>query len=225
MREKAWEKNCLAIGLSGGFIEPLESTGLYLSYMAAIMLQQLFPFRDEDMEAMAFRANRIMAARYHEILDFINLHYCLTKRTDSEFWREVQRPERIVPRLQAKLDYWKIKPPSGIDYVDQFFPGMPDKGIHPEGFAGDNRPLVDTGRLWGHQSYECILYGMDFMADEYRAQYGNNLLKPRIVQSVAERVKAAPSRLPPHDVWLQQAVGMKNYGPRNDWWCTGETPE
>jgi len=220
MREKAWVKNCLAIGLSGGFIEPLESTGLYLSYLAAIVLQEQFPYRDQDMETMALRANRIMATRYHEILDFINLHYCLTKRTDTEFWQEVRRPERIVPRLKAKLDYWKRKPPSGVDFVDQYFPGMPTENAFA-GDSSDSRLLVDTGGLWNHQSYECILYGMDFMADEYRAKYGNDRPKPRIAQPVLDRLRAAPSKLPTHDVWLQQVIGMQNYGPRNDQWCAG----
>lgn len=222
MREKAWVKNCVAIGLSGGFIEPLESTGLYLSYLAAIVLEQQFPHRDEDMEAMAFRHNRVMATRYYEVLDFINMHYCLTKRTDSDFWREVQRPERTVPRLQAKLDYWRLKPPSGIDFVDQFMPGMADEGMDPGHFAGDHRTLVDTGGLWNHQSYECILYGMDFMADEYRERYGSNRPKPRVAQPVIDRLQAAPAKLPPHDVWLRRVIGMEDYGARNDTWCAGE---
>jgi tryptophan halogenase len=221
MRERAWVKNCIAIGLSGGFIEPLESTGLYLSYMAAILLQEHFPYRDEDMEAMAFRANRVMATRYHEILDFINLHYCLTQRTDTEFWREVQKPERIVPRLKAKLDYWKLKPPSAVDFMDQFMPGMSSEVTGAADFPGDRRPLVDTGGLWNHQSYECILYGMDFLADEYRERYGNDRPKPRVAQAVLDRLRAAPSKLPPHDIWLQRVVGMENYGPRNEQWCAG----
>jgi tryptophan 7-halogenase len=221
MREKAWVKNCMAIGLSGGFIEPLESTGLYLSYVAAILLHEQFPYREEDMETMAFRANRVMATRYHEILDFINLHYCLTKRTDTDFWRDVQRPEHIVPRLRAKLDYWKLKPPSGVDFIDQFFPGMSNEGPGSASHGGDHRPLVDTGGLWNHQSYECILYGMDFMAEEYRQRYGSNRPKSRIAQPVVDRLQAAPSKLPPHDVWLQRIVGMENYGPRNDDWCEG----
>jgi tryptophan halogenase len=218
MREKAWFKNCLGVGLAGGFIEPLESTGLYLAYLAAIVLAEQFPYRDEDMETMAFRTNRIMATRYCEILDFINMHYCLTKRTDSEFWREVQRPEHIVPRLKAKLDYWKLKPPSGVDFLDQYFPGMPTENLFA-GDASDPRLLVDTGGLWNHQSYEAVLYGMDFMGDEYRERYGSDRPKPRVGQPVVDRLRAAPSKLPPHDVWLREVVGMKDYGPRNDAWC------
>ncbi len=221
MRESAWVRNCLAIGLSGGFIEPLESTGLYLSYLAAIVLAEQFPFHDADMEVMAYRTNRIMAIRYHEVLDFINLHYCLTRRTDSEFWREVQRPERVVPRLEAKLDFWKRKPPSGVDFIDQFLPGMADEASSIAGLSGDVRPLVDTGGLWNHHSYECILYGMDFMADEYRQQFGAGRPQAAIARPVTERLRAAPSKLPPHDVWLQQVIGMEDYGPRNDAWCRG----
>lgn len=221
MREKSWVKNCLAIGLSAGFIEPLESTGLYLSYLAAIVLQEHFPYRDEDMELMAFRTNRIMATRYHEVLDFINLHYCLTKRTDSDFWKEVQRPERIVPRLQAKLDFWKRKPPSSVDFIDQFFPGMSTDGMQAGDYSGDSRALVDTGGLWNHHSYECILYGMDFMADEYRERYGISRPKSQVAQPVIDRLRAAPAKLPPHDIWLQKVVGMEVYGPRSDDWCAG----
>ncbi|MGD8341104.1 MAG: tryptophan 7-halogenase [Gammaproteobacteria bacterium] len=221
MRRDAWVGNCLAIGLSGGFIEPLESTGLYLSYLAAIVLAEQFPWRDEDMGAMAFRTNRIMATRYQEILDFINLHYCLTRRTDSEFWREVQRPERVVPRLQAKLDYWAIRPPAGVDFIDQFLPGMSIEGPHLPSAGTDSRPLVDTGGLWNHHSYECILYGMDFMADEYRQQSAGDRPKAAVTPQVAGRLRAAPAKLTPHDVWLQQVVGMENYGPRNDAWCRG----
>jgi tryptophan halogenase len=126
-----------------------------------------------------------------------------------------------VPRLKAKLDYWKLKPPSGVDFIDQFMPGMANEGMDPGDSAGDRRPLVDTGGLWNHQSYECILYGMDFMADEYRERYGNNRPKSQLAQPVIDRLQAAPSKLPPHDLWLQRVVGMENYGPRDDRWCAG----
>ncbi|MDH5501220.1 MAG: tryptophan 7-halogenase, partial [Gammaproteobacteria bacterium] len=77
-RAKSWVRNCVAIGLSAGFIEPLESTGLYLSDLAAVMMTEHFPYGD-DMAPLAYRFNRILANRFHEILDFINMHYCLTR--------------------------------------------------------------------------------------------------------------------------------------------------
>jgi tryptophan halogenase len=62
---------------------------------------------------------------------------------------------------------------------------------------------------------------MDFMADEYRERYGDDRPKPRVAEPVVARLQAAPSKLPPHDIWLQRIMGMENYGPRNDQWCAG----
>lgn len=123
-RHQLWKANCVAIGLSGGFIEPLESTGLYLSDLGAVLLAEHWPANKASVQNLADRYNRLMANRYYEILDFINMHYCLTKRTDTAFWREVQKPERINPRLQAKLAMWKTKPPTAHDFEDQWFNGM-----------------------------------------------------------------------------------------------------
>ena len=155
----------MAIGLSGGFIEPLESTGLYLSQIGSSVLAEHFPYGD-DLAPLAFRFNRIMANRFYEILDFINMHYCTTRRRDTEFWREVARPERINDRLKAKFEYWRIKPPSISDFEDQFFPGQP--GIPPWSRERTAGYPIDTGRLWNHYSYETVLYGMDFPARRVR---------------------------------------------------------
>ncbi len=210
MREKPWYKNCIAIGLSGGFLEPLESTGLYLSELAAELLTEHFPYGD-DMEPLAFRFNRIMQNRMYEILDFINMHYCLTRRTDTEFWREVSRPERINDRLRAKLDYWRIKPPSVSDFVDPFFPGQADNQLASGDTIGDNRCPIDTGRLWNHHSYEAILYGMDFLRDECNEWFGESRPRPAIHKKVIEAVETARDKLPPHDVWLRRMVAMADY--------------
>ena len=210
MREKAWSGNCIAMGLAGGFLEPLESTGLYLNELAAELLTEHFPYGD-DMEPLAFRFNRMMENRFYEILDFINMHYCLTRRTDTEFWREVGSPKRVNHRLQAKLDYWRIKPPSASDFVDSFFPGQSDNQPAPGDTSGDNRPPIDTGRLWNHHSYEAILYGMDFLRDECREWYGENRPRPAVHKKVIEAVDTARDKLPPHDIWLQRMVGMVDY--------------
>ena len=210
-RAKAWVKNCIAIGLAGNFIEPLESTGLYLADLASVMLTEHFPYGD-DMDALAYRFNRIMANRFYEILDFINMHYCLTRRPDTEFWREVQKPARINDRLHAKLDFWRIKPPSPSDFEDQYLPGQPQNPLPDAGMPGDHRPPVDTADLFGIDSYEAILYGMDFLRDECDAWYGKKRPPTQVAHVVAERVALAPTRLPPHDVWLQRVVGMPDYG-------------
>lgn len=208
-RQKAWSKNCIAIGLSGGFIEPLESTGIYLAELAAVTLAEYFPYKDEDMVASAFRLNRIMSNRYYEILDFINLHYCLTRRTDTAFWREVQKPERINDRLKAKLAHWQTKAPSQSDFIDQSFYGFDYDRRDLNDPEIDERPPVDTGGLWSQSSYEAILFGMDFRGPEFEAALGNDRWPSRPVQFVIEAIQKAPKELPPHHVWLHHALGMK----------------
>tara|TARA_B100001059_G_C17839457_1_gene591008 strand:+ start:6661 stop:8268 length:1608 start_codon:yes stop_codon:yes gene_type:complete len=209
-RKQQWVANCVSIGLSGGFIEPLESTGLYLSQIAAELLVEHFPYTD-DMAPFAFRFNRIMANRFYEILDFVNMHYCLTKRRDSEFWREIGRPERINGRLKAKLDYWRIKPPSTSDFNDQFFPGQPTQIIESGEPDGDNRFVIDTGYLWNHHSYEAVLYGMDFLRDECERWFGSNRPPPAVNRQVLDAMEKAQKHLPPHDIWLRKVVNMGDY--------------
>jgi len=209
-RAKSWVRNCVAIGLSAGFIEPLESTGLYLSDLAAVMLAEHFPLGN-DMAAPAFRYNRIIANRFHEILDFINMHYCLTRRTDTPFWREVQRPERINERLKAKLDFWRVKPPSPADFEDQFFPDQPNTPLPSGGLPGDHRTPVDTSGVFSLSSYEAILYGMDFLRIECDQWFGTKRPASRVALGIQDKLRLAPHKLPPHDEWLKRVVGMPNY--------------
>ncbi len=209
-RKKAWVRNCVAIGLSGGFIEPLESTGLYLSDLATVMLSEHFPYHD-DLAPLAFRYNRILADRFYEILDFINMHYCLTQRQDTEFWKEVRRSERMRERLRAKLDFWRHKPPSMPDFEDASFPGEPDAPLPSGGLPGDHRAPVDTAGVFGLSSYEAILYGMDFLHDECDRWYGRDRPASQPLEPVARRIELARQHLPKHDVWLQRVCGMPDY--------------
>ncbi len=209
-REQAWVKNCISIGLAGSFIEPLESTGLYLSDLATVMMTEHFPFGD-DMEPLAFRFNRIMANRFYEILDFINMHYCLTRRNDTPFWREIRNPERVTDRLKAKFEFWRSKPLSATDFEDQFLLGQPDTPLPSSGQFGDFRAPIDTATIFGIDSYEAILYGMDFLRAECDARYGNNRPASTVYPEVLQKLQLAPQKLPPHDVWLQRMVGMPDY--------------
>ncbi|WP_258807169.1 tryptophan halogenase family protein [Pseudidiomarina sp. CB1] len=214
-RHQQWQGNCVAIGLSGGFIEPLESTGLYLSDLGAVLLAEHFPWHREDQEILAARYNRLMTNRYYEILDFINMHYCLTKRTDTEFWRTVQEREHITDRLQAKFEFWRHKPPSAHDFQDQNFAalvGQADGALPPLGSGlMDARSPVDTGGLWNHESYECILYGMEFLQEECDQWFGERRPPTQVNPAILQRLQMARQMLPPHELWLQRALGMKDY--------------
>ena len=116
--ERAWVNNVVSIGLSGGFIEPLESTGIYLVELGLTLLRDHFPTKS-TMATFAKRYNRHMASYYDEIRDFITMHYCLTDRTDTDYWRLCHDHPAIPDSLLEKLDLWRTRLPTenDLDYT------------------------------------------------------------------------------------------------------------
>lgn len=114
----SWVKNCVAIGLSGGFIEPLESTAIYIIEMAARMLHNHFP--DKAISpALVKHYNAEMAALYDEILGFIVMHYITSNRTDTPFWVDAREGVDVPQSLQDNLDFWKCALPGPTDTAGQ----------------------------------------------------------------------------------------------------------
>lgn len=104
-RRAMWSGNCVAIGLSAGFLEPLESTSLYLIMRAILNLAKLLPRRTPcPYTTAAF--NSLMDAEYEHIRDFIVMHYCTSRRDDSPFWRDWKARE-IPASLKATLGMYK----------------------------------------------------------------------------------------------------------------------
>lgn len=100
-RRKIWHKNCLALGLAAGFLEPLESTAIHLVYKTLVHFIKHFPDRDFDAaNEQAF--NQKMDTDYREIRDFIVLHYCTAGRSDTAFWRRCQTMP-LPASLQEKI--------------------------------------------------------------------------------------------------------------------------
>ena len=109
-RKRFWNKNCVAIGLSAGFLEPLESTSIHFIQRAITMLLTLFPdcsFRSAESD----RYNKVIAAEYERVRDFLVLHYSTTERDDSELWRycrNVARPDSLQERLDLFRSHGRI---------------------------------------------------------------------------------------------------------------------
>lgn len=105
--KKSWQKNCVAIGLSSGFLEPLESTSIYLIHIAIICLLRVFPVQsDKNLSILSEEYNRSIDNEYERIRDFLILHYYLNDRTDSELWRHC-RSMKVPDSLTQKMDLFK----------------------------------------------------------------------------------------------------------------------
>ncbi|ESQ91854.1 tryptophan halogenase family protein [Asticcacaulis benevestitus] len=106
-RETFWKKNCIAVGLSAGFLEPLESTSIMLIQNAILRLQYLFPDKDFS-KADTAAYNAAMAREYEDIRDFLILHYKVGTRDDSEFWRYCRHMD-IPEGLQNRIDLFSSR--------------------------------------------------------------------------------------------------------------------
>lgn len=104
-RKKVWQKNCVAIGLASGFMEPLESTSIYLVQSALARLVTLFPNKDYDQQSID-EFNRQSDFEVERIRDFLILHYHATTRDDSDFWNYCRTME-IPPTLVEKIELFK----------------------------------------------------------------------------------------------------------------------
>ncbi|MDN4503203.1 tryptophan 7-halogenase [Alteromonadaceae bacterium BrNp21-10] len=142
-RNKIWNKNCVAIGLSSGFMEPLESTSIHLIQSTIARLLALFPtknFNQPDIDMF----NQQMDFEHERIRDFIILHYKATQRNDSDFWNYCRTMD-IPESLQQKIDQFKANGNVVRHNLELFnevswLEVLHGQGIHPDHY----HPLVDT---------------------------------------------------------------------------------
>ena len=139
-REKFWHKNCVAVGLAAGFLEPLEASALVLVELSAAMISEQLPANRSTMDIVAKRFNDKFLYRWDRIIDFLKLHYILSKRTDNEFWIENRNPNTIPNSLQELLELWKYHFPWHKDFTQ-------------------------TDEVFPTASYQYVLYGMGFKTE------------------------------------------------------------
>src|SRR4051812_43563332 len=140
-REIFWKRNCVATGLAAGFIEPLESSAIVLIELSAKLIAEQMPACREVMDVIAARFNATTLYRWGRVIDFLKLHYVLTRREDSSFWRDNRLPETVPERLQNLLLLWRHQSPSyhdEFDRIEEVFPAA---------------------------SYQYVLYGMGFRTE------------------------------------------------------------
>ncbi|HZF95392.1 MAG TPA: tryptophan halogenase family protein [Allosphingosinicella sp.] len=149
-RKKSWSKNVVAVGLASGFLEPLESTSIYLAQGAITQLVELFPAggRIEDADRQEF--NRTVDLEYDRIRDFLILHYHATTRTDSSFWNHVRTME-VPGSLREKMELWRrsgrvAKYTQGLFLEPSWIAVYVGQGIVPQGWD-ERADLPDEAAL------------------------------------------------------------------------------
>ena len=175
-RERFWQGNVVAVGLSAGFLEPLEASAIVTIELALDRLVADFPATAAALPACAAAFNATFRARWDRIVEFLKLHYLLSRR-DEPYWRAHRDPASVPPRLLALIDRWRHRPPSAIDLpeVDEIFPAA---------------------------SYQYILYGMGFPAPPAGPMQDDAGTVAAQLRPLHDRARALTAALPTHRAYL-----------------------
>ena len=180
-RERFWVRNCVAIGLSSGFIEPLEASALALVELSAQRLCDELPLSRSGMDAVARRFNDDFGYRWSRVIDFLKLHYALSQRDDSPYWRAHRDTATWPERLRELLPLWKLRPPARHDFgrIDEVFPAA---------------------------SYQYILYGMGFRPDAATPSAVKLQAGRACFDEAARQVRRLVPALPGHRALIQHIL-------------------
>lgn len=186
-REKFWEKNCVTLGLAQGFIEPLEATSLFITDFCAGMLARKFPVNTEDMPLYAKHSNEVATDIWERIFDFIQLHYCISGRRDTQFWRDVTEKVEQSDLLKERLEMFRYSIPQRTDFGSSF-------------------------DLFHAESYLWVLYGMDYptRAPVVSDEVGQRA-RQKIVEHIARSEQQADSLMSQRE-WL---TAFKKFAAQN----------
>ena len=179
-RDMVWKNNCVAVGLSAGFVEPLEATAIMLVEISARYIAENLPPRQELMPIVAKRFNEQMDYRWTRIIDFLKLHYMLTQRSEP-YWQAHRDEAGIPDSLREDLAIWSSRGPVSADF---------DKSIE----------------LFPAASYQYVLYGMGFKPDftQQSYLYQQRTEADRILQQNRKLTDQMLVNLPPHRTYIEQ---------------------
>ncbi len=176
-RKEFWVGNCIAIGLSGGFIEPLESTGLHLINLGAGLLATHLSAGNPD-QPVRDSYNRLMRGFFQDLKQFIVLHYCLTDRDDTDFWRQAPATVKECPWLENQLSVWERKVCEFHDLAGSF------------------------STIFSDDNYRYILYGMQHFPN-LQANISDEMSE-KIFSRLRRSATGAANAALPHAQYLRQ---------------------
>lgn len=177
-RAHFWHRNCVAVGLSAGFIEPLEASALAMVELSAAMIRDEMPANRAAMDLVAKRFNEAFAYRWSRIIDFLKLHYVLSRRDDAEYWRDHRSVATQPESLRELLQLWAYRAPSRNDFYrnEEVFPAA---------------------------SYQYVLYGMQFKSAVRSLRVGQKAAAEAGLKDVTTITRRLLSGLPRHRDLIQ----------------------
>ena len=182
-RAEFWKHNCVAVGLSAGFVEPLEATAIMLVEVSArYIAENIFP-ETPLLPSIAKRFNRQMDYRWQRIIDFLKLHYHLTQRPEP-YWQAHRASDGLPESLASDLALWSVRGPIKSDF---------------EGAA----------ELFPAASYQYVLYGMGFKPgfEKHPWLYRDAKLAGQIIQQNMQLTQQMLEQLPSHRQLINQWLG------------------
>lgn len=171
-RKTLWKHNCIAVGTSAGFLEPLEASALVMIELAAKDIARLLPSNNAQMQMASEQFNQVMNTRWARIIDFLKLHYVLSERRDTAYWRDMTDMSGASLQLQAWLEMWNTRPPHADDFLfnNEIFPvasylyilyGMGYKGqVDPGRFPSHRLSQAEVAIRHNHQRLQQLLAGL-----------------------------------------------------------------
>lgn len=179
-RKDVWTGNCIALGLSSGFVEPLESTSIHLFMIGVTRLVQQFPFGGIT-PALRARYNRMAKAELERVRDFVILHYRLTQRDDTPFWnhcRTMEIPDTLAERIalfEEQAHCWQEA--EDLFRTDSWLQVMLGQGVSPRSWhalpalmEGRLRPAMERARMQAKAALAGLPNHYAFLADYCPAQ-------------------------------------------------------
>ncbi len=179
-RTQFWKKNCVAVGMSAGFVEPLEATAIMLVEISARYIAENLPPQRDVMGITAKRFNQQMDYRWRRIIDFLKLHYMLNQRPEP-YWVKHRDPATIPESLQEDLAMWRYRGPVRGDF---------DSAIE----------------LFPAASYQYVIYGMGFRPNfsDQSYLYKEETQAKRIIERNRQLTQQMLQNLPSHRDYIER---------------------
>jgi len=185
-RKQFWKKNCVAVGMSAGFVEPLEATAIMLVELSARYIAENLPADASLLPIAEKRFNQQMQYRWQRIIDFLKLHYMLTKRPEP-YWQAHVAEASIPESLKEDLAIWSYRGPTSQDF---------DSAIE----------------LFPAASYQYVLYGMGFNPDFSKQShlYRQHQQAEQIIKRNQQLTQQMLQTLPPHRDYIEKWLASAN---------------